>query len=233
MLLQQIEKFVETLFPSQKIEDAQRKVAGEVSKEDEEAKRRQQESWDDMKVMFAIMGAMVLGISVILVCGLSTPRVQLYTKLQNSFSLPGCWVPDLIWQLKSSGRATLGHPTKSSTRNYSFDQRSFTLLAMYYLSTLCIAFFKRWCFTDIYLQDPVMLINDEPQLLLVFIDFGSSGGNLARMSNCDSALSWLQLCRRSAYIDDIIISRGRTRCMSILRKRDSGRHPLKNLNMHA
>jgi farnesyl-diphosphate farnesyltransferase len=61
-----IEKFVETLFPSQKIEDAQRKVAGEVSKEDEEAKRRQQESWDDMKVMFAIMGAMVLGISVIL-----------------------------------------------------------------------------------------------------------------------------------------------------------------------
>lgn len=46
-------------------------VAGQVSVKDEEQKKREQESWDDMKVMITIMGVMVLGISVVLVRTLS------------------------------------------------------------------------------------------------------------------------------------------------------------------
>jgi farnesyl-diphosphate farnesyltransferase len=75
MLLQQIEKFVETLFPSQKVEDAQRMVAGQVTEKDEETKKREKESWDDLKIMFAIMGAMVLVISLVLVRILATRRL--------------------------------------------------------------------------------------------------------------------------------------------------------------
>ncbi|KAL1984307.1 hypothetical protein VTN96DRAFT_9265 [Rasamsonia emersonii] len=57
-----IERFVETLFPSQTAEDAHRKIAGKSSEEEEKKKREAAEAREDM---FMIMGIMAVIVTVV------------------------------------------------------------------------------------------------------------------------------------------------------------------------
>jgi farnesyl-diphosphate farnesyltransferase len=66
-MIRQIEKFIETLFPSQTAEDAQRKVSGYVSAEDEQKKKQEKEAREDMFMMFCIMGAIIAVVTVLMV----------------------------------------------------------------------------------------------------------------------------------------------------------------------
>ncbi|OKL63103.1 putative squalene synthase [Talaromyces atroroseus] len=61
-----IERFIETLFPSQKAEDAKSKLAGHSTEEEEKKKQRELESWEDLKMMLTIMGAIVFLITIVL-----------------------------------------------------------------------------------------------------------------------------------------------------------------------
>lgn len=63
----QIEKFIESIFPSQKAEDAQRRVTGEVSKAEAEQKKQEAESRQDIYFMLSLMLAIVLFVAGIMV----------------------------------------------------------------------------------------------------------------------------------------------------------------------
>lgn len=63
----QIEKFVETLFPSQTAEEAKLKLSGQSTEDEAKKKQQEKESWEDMKMMMIIMGSIIAVITIILV----------------------------------------------------------------------------------------------------------------------------------------------------------------------
>lgn len=67
-LVLQIEKFIESIFPSQKAEDAQRRVAGEVTAEEAEKRKQDAENKSDVYFLMAVMGSIVLIVAGIMVC---------------------------------------------------------------------------------------------------------------------------------------------------------------------
>ncbi|KAG2421347.1 squalene synthetase [Aspergillus terreus] len=62
-----IEKFIETIFPSQNAEDAKRKVVGEQSQEEREKAQQEAEARQDVFFMMALMGVIVLIVSIIMI----------------------------------------------------------------------------------------------------------------------------------------------------------------------
>lgn len=68
----QIERFVETLFPSQKAEDAEKKLVGQNTVDEEKKKQQDKEAMDDLKMMLLIMGGIIFFITIILVRTRST-----------------------------------------------------------------------------------------------------------------------------------------------------------------
>ncbi|KAF3385533.1 hypothetical protein F1880_001746 [Penicillium rolfsii] len=54
-----IEKFIETIFPTQKAEDAQRRVKGELSREELEKRKAEADSKSDVFFLMAIMGVII------------------------------------------------------------------------------------------------------------------------------------------------------------------------------
>lgn len=61
-----IERFIESLFPSQKAEDAKKKLAGLGTEDEEKKKQQEKESMDDLKMMLLIMGGIIFLITIIL-----------------------------------------------------------------------------------------------------------------------------------------------------------------------
>ncbi|KAF4975595.1 hypothetical protein F66182_17548 [Fusarium sp. NRRL 66182] len=61
-----IEKFIETLFPSQTAEEAKLKLSGQSTEDEEKKKQQDKESWEDIKMMMIIMGGIITFISVLL-----------------------------------------------------------------------------------------------------------------------------------------------------------------------
>lgn len=64
---EQIEKFIETLFPSQTAEEAKLKLSGQSTEDEEKKKQQDKESWEDIKMMMIIMGGIITFITVLLV----------------------------------------------------------------------------------------------------------------------------------------------------------------------
>ncbi|KAL2823460.1 isoprenoid synthase domain-containing protein [Aspergillus cavernicola] len=62
-----IEKFIETIFPSQNAEDAQRRVAGTVSEAEAEKSRQDAETRKDVMFMMALMGVIAVVVSLLMV----------------------------------------------------------------------------------------------------------------------------------------------------------------------
>ncbi|KAB8236505.1 bifunctional farnesyl-diphosphate farnesyltransferase/squalene synthase, partial [Aspergillus alliaceus] len=61
-----IEKFMDTIFPQQTAEEANRKVVGELSETEKEKARLEAETRQDMYFMLALMGVIVLMVSIIM-----------------------------------------------------------------------------------------------------------------------------------------------------------------------
>lgn len=55
----QIEKWIETLFPSQKAEDAQRRVTGEATAEEAQKRKEDAENKSDLYLIMTIMGCII------------------------------------------------------------------------------------------------------------------------------------------------------------------------------
>lgn len=64
----QIEKFIETIFPSQNAQDAKLLVKGELSEADKKKAQEEAETRQDLYFMMCLMGAIVLVISFMMVC---------------------------------------------------------------------------------------------------------------------------------------------------------------------
>ncbi|KAJ5175754.1 squalene synthase [Penicillium canariense] len=62
-----IEKFIETIFPSQNAEDAKRRVSGELSKEELEKRKAEAENKSDVFFLLAIMGVIILIVAGVMV----------------------------------------------------------------------------------------------------------------------------------------------------------------------
>lgn len=67
LIREQIEKFIETLFPSQTAEEAKLKLSGQATEDEEKKKQQEKESWEDIKMMMIIMGGIITFITVLLV----------------------------------------------------------------------------------------------------------------------------------------------------------------------
>lgn len=63
----QIEKFVESIFPSQSVEQAQRSITGAVTPEEERRAREDAEARKDIYFIMGLMGVVVLIVVVIMV----------------------------------------------------------------------------------------------------------------------------------------------------------------------
>ncbi|RAO65179.1 uncharacterized protein BHQ10_001191 [Talaromyces amestolkiae] len=61
-----IEKFIETLFPSQTAAEAKLKLSGQSTEDEEKKKQQAKESWEDIKMMMIIMGSIIAFITVLL-----------------------------------------------------------------------------------------------------------------------------------------------------------------------
>jgi farnesyl-diphosphate farnesyltransferase len=64
----QIEKFIESIFPSQNAEEVKRRVKGELTKEEQERKQEDEESKQDVYFMMALMGAVIFFVAFSMVC---------------------------------------------------------------------------------------------------------------------------------------------------------------------
>ncbi|PLB51623.1 farnesyl-diphosphate farnesyltransferase [Aspergillus steynii IBT 23096] len=62
-----IEKFIETIFPSQSAEDAQRKVTGEKTEEEQKKAQQDAETREDVFFMMMLMGVIVLVVSLLMI----------------------------------------------------------------------------------------------------------------------------------------------------------------------
>ena len=63
----QIEKFVESIFPSQSAEEAQRRLTGAATPEEEQKAREDAEAKKDMYFIMGLMGVVVLIVVIIMV----------------------------------------------------------------------------------------------------------------------------------------------------------------------
>jgi farnesyl-diphosphate farnesyltransferase len=63
----QIEKFIETIFPTQKAEDAQRRVKGELSRDELEKRKAEAENKSDVYFLLAIMGVIIFLVAGVMV----------------------------------------------------------------------------------------------------------------------------------------------------------------------
>ena len=63
----QIEKFVESIFPSQSVEQAQRALTGSATPEEERRAREDAEARKDIYFIMGLMGVVVLIIALIMV----------------------------------------------------------------------------------------------------------------------------------------------------------------------
>jgi farnesyl-diphosphate farnesyltransferase len=63
----QIEKFIETIFPTQKAEDAQRRVKGELSRAELEKRKAEADSKSDVFFLMAIMGVIIFLVAGVMV----------------------------------------------------------------------------------------------------------------------------------------------------------------------
>lgn len=68
LILVQIEKFIEAIFPSQTAENAHRQLQGQRPEQDDKTKRQEKEARDETLFIMGIMLVMVLCIAVIMVC---------------------------------------------------------------------------------------------------------------------------------------------------------------------
>ncbi|KAJ5806724.1 hypothetical protein N7474_010316 [Penicillium riverlandense] len=59
MYMLQIEKFIESIFPSQNADEVKRRLKGELTKEEQERKQENEESKQDVYFMMALMGAVI------------------------------------------------------------------------------------------------------------------------------------------------------------------------------
>lgn len=83
----QIEKFIESLFPSQTAAEAKLKLSGQDTEADAKKKKeREMQAWNDMKAMFIIMGILVTFITGLMVKWLNLLYDQDDNPLTSCFS---------------------------------------------------------------------------------------------------------------------------------------------------
>ena len=67
LILPQIEKFIESIFPTQNAEEAQRRMKGELTAEEAKKQAEDAENRSDMYMIMGLMGGMVFIIAAVMV----------------------------------------------------------------------------------------------------------------------------------------------------------------------
>lgn len=82
LILPQIEKFIESIFPTQNAEEAQRRMKGELTAEEAKKQAEDAENRSDMYMIMGLMGGMVFIIAAVMVWTALSPLVL--TRLTRS-----------------------------------------------------------------------------------------------------------------------------------------------------
>jgi len=91
----QIEKFAETIFPSQSAEEAQRRLTGAVTEEEARKAKEEAEARQDVYFIMGLMGVVVLIVALTMVSLNASVIANMRLTVQR-LDLPGTWAHALI-----------------------------------------------------------------------------------------------------------------------------------------